>query len=175
MCLCISLQDKGLIETQISRVQFWRLASRAARLLKHELGLSLGDSHVHFFSGNTVEDLILRMAAVLVGTVPVTVNWDGDTLDRIIYKVKASSARVVFIHGKTPTEQVEGVKAAAPDVKVVDVERLWRETEMLPISEIEAGVAEESTRIIIYTSGTLNFCPCSCCGPSVHFRELHPT
>lgn len=88
------LQDKGLEVKTFTRGQFWQLASRAAYVLRERLGLSYGDTHVHFFTGNCVEDLAFRLAAVMVGTVPVTVNWDSDPIDRILYKVKSSKAKV---------------------------------------------------------------------------------
>lgn len=148
------MQDKGLSQTQLTRAQFWRLASRAARLLKEELGVSKGDAHVHFFSGNTVEDLALRLAAVLLGSVPVTVNWDSDTLDRIVYKARCSAAKAVFVHDKTPAQHLDGLRTALPGLKVVGVERLWdADLPGLSTGDIEKGVEQESTRIIIYTSG----------------------
>lgn len=91
---CLWGQDKGLEVKTLSRGQFWQLASRAAYVLRCRLGLQFGDAHVHFFTGNCVEDLAFRLAAVMVGTVPVTVNWDSDTIERILYKVQSSKAKV---------------------------------------------------------------------------------
>ena len=42
---------------------------------------------MHLFAANSVEDVALRLASVMVGTVPVTVNWDSDPIDRVVFKV----------------------------------------------------------------------------------------
>jgi acyl-CoA synthetase (AMP-forming)/AMP-acid ligase II len=63
------------------------LARRFAYVLKHQAKLRKGDCHVHLFAANSVEDVALRLASVMVGTVPVTVNWDSDPIDRVVFKV----------------------------------------------------------------------------------------
>ncbi len=42
------------------------------------------------FSDNRLEDLVLRLAAVRVGAVPVTVNWQADSPARVVYKVPSA-------------------------------------------------------------------------------------
>jgi hypothetical protein len=37
--------------------------------------LILNISQTHYFTSNTIEDLVCRVAAVRCGVVPVTVNW----------------------------------------------------------------------------------------------------
>ena len=133
------------------------MAGRMAYVLKHELKLKKGNAQVHVFKGNSVEDLALRLASVMVGTVPVTINWDSDPLDRIVYKVQSSQAKAVFTHAHTPVDQIEAVKASASSgVMMMDVESMvanYEEGPLLDPSDYETSVGEEDTRIIIYTSG----------------------
>ena len=51
------------------------------------------------------------MAAVLIGSVPVTINWDADTPERAVYKVKATSSRVVFIDDGVPKSALDQIEA----------------------------------------------------------------
>jgi len=46
-----------------------------------------GDRFVVYMTDNRLEDLALRLGATMVGAVPVTVNWQADTDDRVLYKV----------------------------------------------------------------------------------------
>lgn len=117
---------------------------------------------MHLFHGNSVEDVALRVAATMVGLVPVTVNWDSDPVERILYKVRSSGARVVLTHAGTPQEQAGAVRAAVAGdgVVVVDVQSLLQvqpgeeEGACLAPGEFAADVGEEDARIVIYTSGS---------------------
>lgn len=92
----------------------------------------------------------------MVGTVPVTVNWDSDPIDRIIYKVQSSHAKLVLTHNKTPKEQIDAVEQAAlPGVQIQAVEDMMtEESNLLAPEDFDTALNEEDTRIIIYTSGT---------------------
>lgn len=146
--------------TTLTRGELWARASRLARALTRGHGLGKGGRFVHLFRGNSVEDVALRVAATMVGAVPVTVNWDSDPVERILYKVQSSGARVVLTHAGTPQEQAEAVRAAVAGdgVAVVDVQSLLQlqpgEEGYLASAEFAADVGEEDTRIVIYTSGS---------------------
>lgn len=162
--------------TTLTRGELWARASRLARALRRRHGLGKGDRFVHLFCGNSVEDVALRVAAAMVGAVPVTVNWDSDPVDRILYKVQSSGARLVLTHAGTPAEQAAAVCAAAADggdggttttllpagVAVVDVQSLLAPGEgeeeggdgYLAPEDFAADLGEEDARIIIYTSGS---------------------
>ena len=55
---------KEIITRTYTRGSFLSLSLKALRLIS-SVGLSFGERHAHYFSGNSVEDLALRTAAVL--------------------------------------------------------------------------------------------------------------
>lgn len=77
--------DKSLSRTELSRGDFWLAARRAAARLR-AAGVGEGDAVLHFFSSNTVGDVVYRLAAVMVRCVPATVNWQADTPERVLHK-----------------------------------------------------------------------------------------
>ncbi len=138
-----------------TRGQLWALARRFAHVLTHHAGLRKGDCQFHLFAANSVEDVALRLAAVMVGTVPVTVNWDSDPVDRVVFKARSSQAKVVFTHAKTPADQLEVVRTELPHVQVLAVEdMLGEDGALLAEAEFEPSLGNDDTRIIIYTSGS---------------------
>ena len=135
------------------------MATHIAYILKQQLGLKKGDTYIHLFCGNSVGDVALRLASVMIGTVPVTINWDSDPVDRIVYKIRSSGAQVVIVQPQTPTEQIDAVKSNASDVKIISIETMtsnYEDGPFLEPSQFEASLVEEDTRIIIYTSGKEN-------------------
>lgn len=70
-----------------TRQQLWELGLRCAGACRAK-GLGPGDAVALFFTGNRVEDIALRLAAPMLGIVPVTINWQADTMARIIFKIK---------------------------------------------------------------------------------------
>ena len=77
-----TFQDGEIRKRALTRGEFWDLAGAAAAYL-NEQGLAKGDRIVHGFSANSLHDLIFRLAAVLVGCVPVTINWQEDNKEHI--------------------------------------------------------------------------------------------
>ena len=86
--------EKRVMQVSLTRAQFALLVSRAVALM-HELGIGFGDKVLMHVSANRVEDLVLRAAAVVLGFVPVTVNWQADGAEQVHYKLQAAGARVV--------------------------------------------------------------------------------
>jgi len=134
----------------LTRGEFWDIAYATAAYLS-EHGVSKGDRVVHCFSSSSLYDLVFRLAAVLVGCVPVTINWQADDNERIIYKAKITDAKLV-VYDDGFADRVEEIKP-----------------ELLPMSFLEAekGKGYQATRrltypplsyddekMVIFTSGT---------------------
>ncbi len=149
--------DKTLRTRRYTREQFYSLALRAASVLA-EVGLTAGQMHTHFFSGNTVGDLAFRLGAVMMGTVPITINWQADTPERVVHKVKTTGSRLVLTDGETPADVVAKVRAECSCVeRVFDVSELSSHPVTFDVSSkfcTQLPVSAESTRIVIFTSGT---------------------
>lgn len=76
--------DKSLDTQTFTRGEFLELALRAASVVRRA-GIAPGEHQTHFFSCNTVGDLAFRLASVLLGTTPVTINWQADTAEKVHY------------------------------------------------------------------------------------------
>ena len=147
---------KAIKVRRFTRGEFWALGCRAAALLQ-EHGLTKGDCATHYFTDNRVEDLAFRLGSVLLGTVPVTINWQADTPDRIVYKVTVTNSKAMVVDPDVPAEQIQmckdAVGAGAPLGIIVAADQLaaaWP----LPASGFCSGLAPSDPRIIIFTSGT---------------------
>ena len=68
------LPNKSLSIKTFSRREFWELIMMAISVLTNQ-NIQAQDRQIHFFSGNTVEDLAFRTASLFLKSVPVTVNW----------------------------------------------------------------------------------------------------
>ena len=99
------VHGKSLRATTYTRGEFFALAFKACHVLRTS-GVKPGDSHTHFFSCNTLGDLAFRLASVLCGTVPVTINWQADTPERVLYKVQATRSKLVLFDDGTPADHV---------------------------------------------------------------------
>jgi len=146
--------DKSLSSTTLTRGEFWLLARRAASVLR-AAGLGFGDCHTHYFSDNTLGDVIFRLAAVMVGTTPCTINWQADTPERVVHKVKVTSSKLVVMDQDTPKDVIDLIKQQVPEVKLFDVAEL-ETAEPLPQEDFcrDAALGPGATRIVIFTSGT---------------------
>jgi len=60
---------------------------------------------------------------------------------------------LVLVHAKTPTEQIDMLRRENPGLLIYLVESLWMVDSMLHSYDFETETTNESTRIIIYTSG----------------------
>jgi len=133
-----------------TRGQFWDLACLAAARL-NDLGLGKEERVLHCFSANSPYDLAFRLGESLIGAVPVTVNWQADNDERLLYKAEATSARILLcdlaflprakallpsLPGRLAmgAEELEGYKPQGP----------W----------CSPAISWEDERLIIFTSGT---------------------
>lgn len=150
-----SATPKALRAEVLSRGDVLCRAYRAACLLRRRGVASPGDTHAHYFSGNTVEDVVLRLAAVMLRSAPVTINWQADTVQRVVRKVQLSRARVLIVDEDVPPEAVDAVRAAAPGVAVVTrAEVAEAEADEGGLGALAMTPAADATRMIIFTSGT---------------------
>ena len=149
--------DKSLTTTSYTRGEFFALALKACRVLR-EAGVEAGECHTHFFSCNTLGDLAFRLASVLCGTTPVTINWQADTPDRVLYKVEVTKSKLLLYDDETPPDVLAMIAKERPSLVRVDVATLTT-IEPLPLGEVGgkasvAATSDDATRIVIFTSGT---------------------
>ena len=150
--------DKSPLAAHFTRGEFWSLARRAAGLLR-SCGLGKGDCFTHYFSANRVEDLAFRLGATMVGSVPVTVNWQADTRERIEQKIELTQSRMLVADDETPAESLDALRSRFPDLRIFPVEQLEQQPELPPEQFCaDDDLNEDATRIIIFTSGTTG-CP----------------
>ena len=149
--------DKSLRSHRYTRGEFWQLARRAANVLA-TTGVGVGQCHTHFFSGNTVGDLAFRLGSVMCGTTPVTINWQADTPERVVHKVRVTASKLMLVDDETPPDVVELVRREIPSLTVFNVGQLEANDAPAPLEPAsfcsDDSLADESTRIIIFTSGT---------------------
>jgi acyl-CoA synthetase (AMP-forming)/AMP-acid ligase II len=146
--------DEGgaVLPTELTRGDFWSLAGRAARVLR-EKGLKKGDSFAGCYSANHPFDLVFRLAAVMTGTVPVTINWQADTGERLLFKIALTESRLVLTDSLYPRAHLEGIRTRFPGIPMFAVEGLPGQEE-LPEEEFCATLEPEAARMVVFTSGT---------------------
>ena len=92
----LKLAGRELRGTLYSRKAFAKLAFRAAAALRTH-GARPGDRTAHYFTDNRLEDICFRLGAALVGTVPVTINWQSDDVQRAASKVRRTRATLALV------------------------------------------------------------------------------
>jgi acyl-CoA synthetase (AMP-forming)/AMP-acid ligase II len=145
-----SFQEGGMNKRALTRGEFWGLACSAAAHLT-EQGISKDDRILHCFSSNSLYDLVFRLAAVFIGCVPVTVNWQADDNQRILYKASVTGARLM-LYDDGFAGRVEEMKPSAPAIRFLEAEKI----EECPAASRDAypPLTYDDERIIIFTSGT---------------------
>jgi acyl-CoA synthetase (AMP-forming)/AMP-acid ligase II len=144
--------DGRLCTETFSRGRFWSLGARAATVIRRH-GLVAGDCFVQLFGANHPADLALRLAAAMTGTVPVTVNWQADTVARMVYKIELTGARLAAVGPHFDPGVLAELTRRCPRLATVDIEALHR-APALDAAGFHPGGDPEATRIIIFTSGT---------------------
>lgn len=134
----------------LTRGEFWDLTCSAAAHLSN-LGISKGGRIVHCFSSNSPYDLIFRLASVLVGGAPVTVNWQADDNAHIAYKATITEARIC-IYDRGFASRVEDLKVSLPGVVFFEADKL--DKSLLPFNTSYAPLHYSDERIVVFTSGT---------------------
>ena len=144
--------DKSLLPQTWTRGEFWLAARRIATVLRDH-GIGHGDCVTLCLGANHGLDLATRLAAVMTGAVPVTVNWQADTAERVVYKVQSTDSRLALLDEAFPAEQLELLRASVPALALVALADT-QAAEPLAESEFCDAVTADSTRIVIFTSGT---------------------
>jgi len=145
-----TFQDGHIQKRTLTRGEFWDLACSAASYLSDH-GLSEGDHIVHSFSFNSLYDLIFRLAAVLVGCIPVTINWQADDDERIIYKAILTKAKLM-IYDEDFAGRLKDIKPGLPAMQFLEASQIegYQTTDHLFCPEL----TYDDERMIIFTSGT---------------------
>jgi acyl-CoA synthetase (AMP-forming)/AMP-acid ligase II len=134
----------------LTRGEFWELAISAAVHLSRS-GVSPGSRVVHFFSANSLYDLVFRLAAVMTGCVPVTINWQADDDQRIGYKANVTKARLL-IYDHSLTTRIDALKSNLGKISLLKAQEIesTKQAGKLP----PPVLTWEDERIVIFTSGT---------------------
>nr|WP_243436271.1 class I adenylate-forming enzyme family protein [Acanthopleuribacter pedis] len=143
------LEAKCFQKTSYSAGAVLTSARRAATVLRR-FGLRAGDRQLHVFGANQADDLILRLAAVMCGTVPVTVNWQADDAARIRYKAEAAGVALVLDHPSFDGARRAALAWDGPRYTAFD----WAGEEPLAWEAMTPAADRGETRLIIFTSGT---------------------
>ncbi len=145
-----TMRQRHVYKRSLTRGEFWDLAQKAAAYLSR-IGVSKDSRVVHFFSANSLYDLIFRLAAVLVGCVPVTINWQADDDERIGYKVKVTDAKLL-IYDHSLTSRVATLKPSLAGLSFLEAEKIEQDK---PTSDWALSTSDwEDERIVVFTSGT---------------------
>jgi acyl-CoA synthetase (AMP-forming)/AMP-acid ligase II len=145
-------EDKTILRSEITRAEFWSLAKKAARVIRGS-GCKRGDCLAHCFGCNHYYDLAFRLAATMTGTTPVTINWQADPIDRILYKIELTESKLVVTDSQFNRGHLSSVKKQVPQVPVFHVDNIAEQQE-IGENEFISDLDPEFTRIIVFTSGT---------------------
>ena len=145
-----TFQDRDVQKQVLTRGEFWDLANSVAAYIIDQ-GLSKGDRIVHSFSANTVYDLVFRLAAVLTGCVPVTINWQADDNERIIYKATITKAKLM-IYDSGFASRVEEVKPSLSQMQFAEASKVAQNQVRNQLTYPSLSYDDE--KIIVFTSGT---------------------
>jgi len=141
----------GDIQTRtLTRGEFWDLACSTAAYL-HDRGLSKGDRIIHAFSANTLDDIIFRLAAVLMGCVPVTINWQADDNELIIYKTATTDSKLL-VYDADFAGRVEELRPSLPNIQFLASEDIEAQQPTNRLTYPEVSYDDE--KMIVFTSGT---------------------
>ncbi|QTD51684.1 class I adenylate-forming enzyme family protein [Sulfidibacter corallicola] len=130
----------------------WELACRGATALRAH-GLKAGDRQLHAFGNNHYLDLVYRLAALLVDTVPVTVNWQADTVERLCFKADLAEVGLVIHQRDFDETALAALRQHRPELPCLDAGSV---ADHEPLSESAWTPARDpdGARLVIFTSGT---------------------
>ena len=145
-------EDRTVERTHYSRGKFLGLARKAAWVLKHH-GCKAGDCFSLCVGANHPYDLAFRLASVMTATVPVTINWQADTLERILYKIESTESGLIITESHFDPDRLSSIQKQISHIPMFPIEDLHDQQE-LGEQHFAEGLDSESTRIIVFTSGT---------------------
>jgi fatty-acyl-CoA synthase len=138
--------------TTLTRAALWVQARKAATVIRNA-GCSTGDCFALCFRANHYFDLAFRLASIMTGTTPVTINWQADTITQISYKIELTVCKLAVADSGFNPEYLNSIGNQFPEIKVFNVDNLDSQKE-LPDDEFSEDLDLESIRIIVFTSGT---------------------
>ena len=145
-----TFEGRDIQKRSFTRGEFWDLAcSAVAYLIDH--GAVKGDRVVHCFSFNNLYDLVFRLAAVLVGCVPVTINWQADDNERILIKATVTEAKFL-LYDKDFASRIEEIKPKLVNMSLLEVKNI--EAYQLTSRWDYPTMGYDDEKMIIFTSGT---------------------
>lgn len=134
----------------LTREEFWELACSAAAYL-NEHGLTKGDRIIHCFSANSIYDLVFRLAAVLVGCAPVTINWQADDNESILYKAKVTDAKLM-VYDDGFTNRIEEMKSDLLNMSFLKAKKVEESPAIRQLTCPPLSYDDE--KVVIFTAGT---------------------
>ena len=146
-------KDKNIIIETFTRSEFLALAHKAAFLIRMN-DIKSRDKILFCFGKNNIKDLIFRFASIITGTVPVTVNWQADPLERIFYKLNKSNCKAVISGESFNNDFKIEIERKYPDIKFISTDELTNSTALDKPKDFAKYLVNESTRMIVFTSGT---------------------
>ena len=153
-------EPKPLVRVSYTRGDFLALAARCARALRAHGVERAGDAHAHWFTGNAPEDLACRLAAVMLRSTPVTINWQADSAERVAHKARATRSRVLVVDAGVTAGALAEVRALLGDeLRVLHAEQLAAypldgRGDAPAAQPPPPPPADGDDRIVIFTSGT---------------------
>ena len=89
----------------------------------------------------------------MVGATPVTINWDADSLDRILYKINLTDSKLIICQNKNTTTKRVSIKQLKEKVNIPIYFANQLEQENLANFNY-SNTQSDDNRIIVFTSGT---------------------
>ena len=107
---------------------------------------------------NTAEILIFELAGSLIGATTVPLDSKRDTLERTLFKIEQTGAKVLFeTVGDESREDLGKIKSARPELKIFSWKSLEEFEDLLPADgKTEFNDTLNTHYVILYTSGTTN-------------------
>ncbi|MFC2072488.1 AMP-binding protein [Chloroflexota bacterium] len=145
-----TFKEGSIQKRTLTRGEFWDLACSAAAYL-HDHEISKGDRIIHGFSSNVLGDLVFRLAAVLMGCVPVTINWQADDTERIVYKAKLTNAKLM-VYDSDFTTRMEQTQPSLSTIQFLEARKVEGYQTANCLTYPESSFDDE--KMVIFTSGT---------------------
>lgn len=147
--------DKSVAKRLFSRGEFFTISAKAVSVLK-KAGCGKGKFFLNCFGKNNYADLAFRLAATMTGAIPVTVNWQADTLECLIYKIKLTSPTLILCDNAYNLQILSDISKNFPAIIIYNVSELERESTIAERDFI-SDFDPEDCRMVIFTSGTTSY------------------
>jgi acyl-CoA synthetase (AMP-forming)/AMP-acid ligase II len=95
--------------------------------------------------------LAFRLAAVLTGCVPVTINWQADDNERVLYKAKITDAKLV-VYDDGFANRIQEMKTNLPAIPFIKADTAGEHK--MASQQKYPSLSYDDEKIIVFTSGT---------------------